>query len=434
MRMPLVRTAVLLAAATTLAAARLHAQHAGHVTMDTGTTPRSMVHVMAQAIPLFTRAAPTAGGNAGSQLAVSQALVMARLGFWYERGAIATTLDAEGLTIPNGELDTGAYGEGFVDRRHPHTYVHELMVTLRGVIGSATWSAAGGRGFAPFGTDDPMMRPLEKFPVNHHLSQILERLAALGALRLGPAIVEAAAFGGDEPTHPSSVPRLDRFGDSWSVRGTVLPTHATELQASYARVASPEDVTGAGLGQRKRSISARYIAPRGGRYVLAEWAKTVEHDASRNEDAFGYESTLVEGAVRAGPLGIALRLEQSERPEEGRLADPFRSPRPATDLSINGLTQWRVATLQLAAPGTTLHRVSSVPFIELARLWAGARDARSVATPDRLYGTSRLWMLTVGVRLRAGAAHARMGRYGVADTDGPAIGTLGSGTMSPHAH
>ena len=434
MRMPVARTAVLLAAATALASARLHAQHAGHVMMDTSTTPRSTMHVMAQAIPLFTRAAPTAGGNAGSQLAVSQVLVMARLGFWHDRGAIATTLDAEGLTIPNGEFDTGAYGEGFVDRRHPHTYVHELMVTGRGVIGAASWSAAGGRGFAPFGTDDPMMRPLEKFPVNHHLSQILERLAAIGALRLGPAMLEAAAFGGDEPTHPASVPRLDRFGDSWSVRGTVLPTHATELQASYARVASPEDVTGAGLGQRKRSISARYIGPGGGRYVLAEWAKTVDHDASRNEDAFGYESVLVEGAVRAGPLGIALRLEQSERPEEGRLAEPFRTPRPASDLSINGITQWRVATLQLAAPGTSIHRVSGVPFMELARLWAGARDARSVATPDRLYGTSRLWMLTAGVRLRAGDAHARMGRYGVADIDGPAIGTLASGTMSPHAH
>jgi len=434
MRMPLVRTATLLAAATAVASARLHAQHAGHVMMDTGTTPQSKVHVMAQAIPLFTRAAPTAGGNAGSQLAVSQALVMARLGFWHDRGAIATTLDAEGLTIANGELDTGAYGEGFVDRRHPHTYVHELMVTGRGVIGAVAYSTTAGRGFAPFGTDDPMMRPLEKFPVNHHLSQILERSAAIGALRLGPAMVEAATFGGDEPSHPSSVPRRDRFGDSWSVRATVLPTHDTELQASYARVASPEDASGAGLGQRKHSISARHISADGGRYLLAEWAKTVEHDASRNEDAFGYESALVEGAVRAGPWGIALRLEQSDRPEEGRLAEPFRTPRPASDLSINGITQWRVASLQFAAPSSFLHGISSVPFVEVARLWAGARNARSAATTDRLYGTSNLWMLTVGIRLRAGDAHARMGRYGVADIDGPAMATLGSGNKSTHAH
>ena len=88
----------------------------------------------------------------------------------------------------------------------------------------------------------------------------------------------------------------------------------------------------------------------------------------------------------------------------------------------------------LVRTAVLLAAATAVPFMELARLWAGARDARSVATPDRLYGTSRLWMLTVGVRLRAGDAHARMGRYGVADTDGPAIRTLGSGTMAPHEY
>lgn len=434
MRMPFCRTAAFLVAATAVASSCLQAQHAGHIMPDEDIAPRPMQHVMMQAIPFATRAVPSAGGRVQSQLAVSQALVMVRVGFWHDRGAIATTLDAEGFTLPNGELDTGAYGEGFVDRRHPHTYLHELMLSGRGAAGAASWSTSVGRGFAPFGTDDPMMRPLEKFPVNHHLSQILERLVAIGALRVGPAIVEAAMFGGDEPTHPSSAPRLARFGDSWAARATMLPTHATELQASYARVASPEDVTGAGLGQRKGNISARYVSRGGDRYLLAEWSKTVEHDASRKEDAYGYESALVESAARAGPVGIALRVEQSDRPEEDRLAEPFRTPRPAVDLSINGVTQWRVATLQLTAAGTSFHGVSSVPFLEVARLWAGARDARSVATPDRLYGTNCFWMLTAGMRLRAGDAHARMGRYGVADIDGPAIGSLGSINSSSHAH
>ncbi|CAN5854005.1 hypothetical protein BH11GEM1_BH11GEM1_19980 [soil metagenome] len=155
MRMPFVRTAAVLTLAFAIAPVRMQAQH-----------------VMVQAIPFVTRADPTAGASAGSQRAVSQALVMARVGFWHERGAIATTLDAEGLTIPNGELDTGAYGEGFVDRRHPHTYVHELMLTGGQTIRAVTYSASAGRGFAPFGTDDPMMRPIEKFPVNHHLSPV----------------------------------------------------------------------------------------------------------------------------------------------------------------------------------------------------------------------------------------------------------------------
>ncbi|CAN5854200.1 hypothetical protein BH11GEM1_BH11GEM1_20010 [soil metagenome] len=43
-------------------------------------------------------------------------------------------------------------------------------------------------------------------------------------------------------------------------------------------------------------------------------------------------------------------------------------------------------------------------------------------------------MLTIGMRLRAGRAHARMGRYGTADVGGPAIGTLGSGNSALHTH
>lgn len=389
---------------------------------------------MAQAIPLLTRAAPSAGGTSQSQAAVTQALLMARFSAWRSHGALAATLDAEGRTIPNGELDTGAWGEGFVDRRHPHTYVHELMATGSGTAGPVTWSATMGRGFVPFGTDDPMMRPLVKFPINHHLAQILERLAAIGALRVGPATLEAASFGGDEPTQPSSAPRWQRFGDSWSARATWRPTSGTEIQASYARVASPEDLSGAGLGQRKQSVSARGISHDGARYVLAEWARTVEHDASRQEDAFRYQSALVEAALRTGPFGLALRLEQSDRPEEDRLAEPFRTPRPAPDLNINGITQLRVATLQLVAQGATRYRISGLPFLEVAHLWAAPRDSRSLVTPDRLYGTSRLWMLTLGVRLLAGDQHARMGRYGVADAASPAVGTLSPDTASSHTH
>lgn len=40
---------------------------------------------------------------------------------------LLATLNLEGLTIPEGELTPGAWGEGFIDRRHPHTSAHELM-------------------------------------------------------------------------------------------------------------------------------------------------------------------------------------------------------------------------------------------------------------------------------------------------------------------
>ena len=400
---------VLVAVATPCAA-----QHAGHEGMTMSAADSgAILHVMAQAVPLTTRVDRSPAGGARTETAVTQALVMARAAWWSRRATLAATVDAEGVTMPDGELSLGAFGEGFVDRRHPHTYLHEMMLSGMARVGLVALSLSAGRGFAPFGTDDPMVRPFVKYPINHHLSQILERGIVIGAARLGPAILEGGIFTGEEPQHPSSLPLARRFGDSWSLRGTVIPIAAAELQASYARVSSPEVPNGFGLDQRKRSVSAR-VASANGRYALVEWARTVERDHARREDAFSYETTLAEGAVPAGAFALALRLEQTDRPEEERLADPFRTARPATDLHIAGITRWRTATIAVAMPGVTWGTVSGVPFVEVSRLAAAARDPRAPFDPEIVYGRTRIWMLTGGVRVRAGAAHARMGRYGVA--------------------
>lgn len=392
----------------------VNAQHAGHDVASAPDSSARTAHVMAQLIPLVTRATPSAGGVTHTQWALTQALVMARWSLLGGHLGVDVALNGEGFTMPDGELNTGAFGEGFVDRRHPHTYVHELMLGGRRAVGPVELSISGGRGFAPFGTDDPMMRPMVKYPINHHLSQILERAALIVAARHRGVIIEASTFGGDEPVSASSLPRADRFGDSWSVRSTLLPVQGMELQASYARVTSPEEPDGHGLNQRKQSLSARGATHDGGRYLLAEWARTVEHDHSRKVDVFSFQSALVEASARVAGGTIALRLEQTDRPEEDRLDDPFRTPQPHIDLNINGITRWRTVTLQLAAPSVTRGVFYGFPFIEVARLGAHARQANSFFTPERLYGTSRFWMATVGVRLLAGSTHSRMGRYGVA--------------------
>jgi hypothetical protein len=413
-RAPL-RRAAAAASLGMLAAIPVSAQHAGHEGMpmppDDGGT---IVHVMAQAVPLVTYVDRTPGAGARTEAALTQTVLMARAAWWQRRATLDATLDAEGLTMPGGELSLGAFGEGFADRRHPHTYLHELMLGGRAHAGPAALSVSAGRGFAPFGTDDPMMRPFAKYPINHHLAQILERGIVIGAARLGPAILEAGTFTGEEPQHPSSLPLARRFGDSWSLRGTVLPTPWAELQASYARLSSPEVPNGFGLDQRKRSISARLASPDARRYALVEWARTVEYDHTRREDAFSYESALAEGTLGIGLFGVALRLEQTDRPEEERLADPFRTARPATDLQIAGITRWRSATIAVTTPGVTWGTAAAVPFLELSRLTATARDARTLFDPAIVYGRTRFWMLTGGVRIRAGAVHSRMGRYGVA--------------------
>lgn len=439
MPMHLTSTATLVAALGTLALvpAIARAQHEGHAAMATDSMRDERAnrwHVMAQAIPLVTHAANTAEGRDLTEGYVSQAAVMGRGDLLSGHLRLEATLNAEGLTMKRGELSTGAFGEGFVDRRHPHTYVHEIVASGLGNVGPLAYSLSVGRGFAAFGTDDPMMRPFEKYPINHHLSQILERPMVTGAVRIGTAIVDASTFGGDEPASPGSTPLLRRFGDSWSVRGTALPVRGVEVQGSYARIASPEQREGFGLDQRKRSISARLISTDGARYLLAEWARTVERDHNRKEDVFAYESALAEAAVTLRGVSLALRLEQTERAEEERTSDPFRVPRPAPDLGISGITRWRTATAALTLPSPIHGPVRGYPCVEVELTQPRTTNALSVFDAESFYRTRTPWMLTAGVRLRFGPMHARMGRYGVAVPEGAAIGALGISDDDPSSH
>src|SRR6185503_5485724 len=159
------------------------------------------VSVMAQAIPTITSARPTATRGNLTEAYLTQPAIMVHAS-WAGFTGIGT-LNLEGLTLERGELTTGAYGEGYVDRRHPHAYVHELLAG-RDVTATRdfSFSVFGGRGFAPFGSDDPMVRPIEKYPVNHHLSQVLERIVGVGALRYRKTMLEVGTFNGDEPLGP----------------------------------------------------------------------------------------------------------------------------------------------------------------------------------------------------------------------------------------
>ena len=368
---------------------------------------------MAQAIPLVTRADPTATRGAVTEAYLTQPIVMAH-GSWNWLRAIAT-LNFEGLTLDRGELTTGGYGEGYVDRRHPHAYVHELLLGGESARGGIHGSIFAGRGFAPFGSDDPMVRPLEKYPVNHHLAQVLERVVAVGALRYGMVIGEFAVFNGDEPTSPSSAPAFDRFGDSWASRVTVLPFAGSEVSASIADVTSPELRAGHGLDQRKGSVVGRYSRETAGtwRYAMLEWARTDER--ARGALTTRLSSVLGEAAACKSGVIVAGRLERTDRPEEETLLDPFRTPRPAGDLSNLGVSRWTTLTASLAAPYLASGPFSGRPFVEVARISVAAGSPGGVFNPELRYGARRLWMLSAGVRLRAGAMHEhRMGRYGVA--------------------
>ena len=365
----------------------------------------------ANGIPAYTLVDPVPGGGSLGEVRVVQPTVMAHAGALSDRLRLVATLNLEGLTIPDGELAPGDWGEGFMDRRHPHTYVHEVVFTFAERLGrSARASLSAGKGFAPFGTDDPMARPILRYPVNHHLAQILERAVTIAGIRAGPLLAEGGLFNGDEPERPGQWPRIGRFGDSWSARVTLYPMSQLELQGSHAAVHSPEHRLGSGTDQSKWSLSARWegAVRRYPAYGLLEWARTSEANGF-----FVFQSVLAEGAWTRGRSRLQYRFERTDRPEEERTLSPFRSLRPHLENSILGKTRWTIHTAGYGFQLPPVQRVNALPFVELsygqvADVGGGLFDARS------FYGRTSFWSVSMGVRLNLGMSLHRMGRYGVA--------------------
>ena len=369
----------------------------------------------------YTAVDPIPGDRSLGEVRLVQPTIMAHAGIASNRLRMLATLNLEGLTIPDGELAPGDWGEGFVDRRHPHTYLHELVFTFDDLLGKADGSArvsmSAGKGFAPFGTDDPMSRPVLRYPVNHHLAQILERAVAMMGVRVGPLMAEAGLFNGDEPERPGQWPRVSRFGDSWSGRLTVNPVAGLELQGSHASVHSPEHRPGAGTDQRKWSLSGRWSGALGSFpvYGLLEWART-----SEAEGFFVFHSVLAEGAWTLGRSRLYYRFERTERPEEERTLNPFRSLRPHLENSILGKTRWTIHTAGYTVHLQPVSVLSVLPLAELsygriANVGGGLFDAQS------FYGKTSFWSVSVGARLSLGMPLHRMGRYGVAQDTAPTV-------------
>ena len=363
----------------------------------------------AQAIPAFTQTNVVPGGGSLGELRIVQPVAMLQAGALGERLRFRATMNFEKWTILHGELAPGNWGEGFEDRRHPHTVAHELMLAARDLLGQLDGPVqlflAAGKGFVPFGTDDPMSRPPVRFPVNHHLSQIPERAVAIAGLMAGPVTLEGALFNGDEPVGPDSWPAWDRFGDSWAARLTLTPVTGLETQASYAWVKSPENRPGNGLDDAKTNVSVRW--ERGRSYGLVEWART-----SVSHGVFVYRSLLAEGALSRGRHRPYLRVEQTERPEEERLFENlFRTVRPLFENSILGVTRWTVLTVGDGFDALRSGPIRLTPFAEASYLRI-AKVGGGVFDPAGFYGRERGFALSIGARLGGGMAMHRMGRYG----------------------
>jgi len=369
--------------------------------------------LMGQAILDGTHVDPVPGGGSLTEVRVTQPVLIAEAGALNDHLAFAGTLDLEGLTIPNGELLPGGWGEGYTDRRHPHTYAHELMLSGKDLLGPLgvplRLSISAGKGFVPFGSDDPMSRPVYRYPVNHHLAQILERAVAMAGVRSGPVLVEGAIFNGDEPERPGEWPLLRRFGDSWSTRLTLLPIAGLELSVSRAKVHSPEHRPGAGTDAWKWHTAARLDrAVAGGRlYALAEWART-----SEAEGFFVFHSLLGETSFEKGRHQPYYRFERSDRPEDIRTTDPFRSLRPHLENSIIGITRFTLHTFGYSyALQAASGRLAVRPYAE-GTLGRMESVGGGIFSPANFYGKETVAAVSIGIRVEWRMAGHRMGRYG----------------------
>jgi hypothetical protein len=252
-----------------------------------------------------------------------------------------------------------------------------------------------------------------KYPVNHHHAQILERALIAGALRWRRGGMEYSWFNGDEPESTSDWPNRGRAFDSWSARATVWPTQWLELAASYADVQSPEFATGEGLDQRKQSIAAKLERPANAlRYALVEMARTSEYSGDRR--AFLFRSFLAEAEWMVRGNAVSLRVERTERPEEERALSLYRTVRPLLDFNILGRSRWTTATLHLERSMPARGWWRWAPFAEVSASEPRATLRPTALDPVDLFGSSRLWMYSAGVRAHLGWPRMRLGRYGAA--------------------
>lgn len=407
------------------AAAQVHTHQPGPDRVHQGHGRMSMVDFgggwmalgMAQVFPTASFALPAESGTAleESGLYLTQPAVMFNVESPGSRVVLRTTINLEGITQPNGELTWGGWGEGFLDKRHPHTYVHEAMLSLnlRGDENSG-FSVSAGKGFAPYGTDDPMMRPVLKYPTNHHLSQILERWTFNAAWAAPRWSLEAGVFGGSEPTGPSDLGNIESFGNSFAARVThrlgtgVMGAWPWEFAASFARVTEEHDAASATT--QLYNVEIRHEHDHGDIHMYG----LLEASLSDPEDGDGYYSVLAEGSLQRGRHKPYGRVELATRPEYAREGGPGTEGffRYDHDDHPIGSTRWLIVSAGYGYTATTLPW-GVRPYLEAQYHRVSAH--RGPVLPEQLFGRENFFALSAGFRIFLGGDPMRMGAYGILD-------------------
>ena len=239
--------------------------HVGLMTQTTGWLV--MAHALVNAVY------DDQGGPRGDQKAFASGMVMLMADRPTADGAmigLRAMLSPDPLMGPRGYpllLATGETANGrtpLIDRQHPHDLFMELAASYSRSVSDddGLFVYVGLPGEPAFGPPAFMHRrsgmDLPEAPISHHWldsTHIAFGVATLGWVH-GPWKFDASAFNGREPdqyrwnieTGPLS---------SWSGRITFNPTRSWSLQASTAKLVSPEHFE-PGVDQKRWSISAMY--------------------------------------------------------------------------------------------------------------------------------------------------------------------------------
>ncbi len=225
-----------------------------------------------------------------------------------------------------------------------------------------------------------MVRPFLRYPVNHHLAQILERAVAIAAVRAGPLLAEAGLFNGDEPERPGQWPRVGgRFGDSWSGR---LTARSGPGSRSGQLRAGPFARAPAWGGDRPGQVErwpAGWTRRIGGHpaYALLEWARTSEADGF-----FVFHSVLAEGAWSSGPPSSPVPVRADRAPGGGadRPVSLPAAPPGELDSGHDALDDPHggVRGRGAPAPGLEVRPLVEVAYARVAKVGGGLFDVERV--------------------------------------------------------
>ncbi len=283
------------------------------------------------------------------------------------------------LLLAAGETADGR--TPLVDRQHPHDLFMELSASYSRRIGGdgSVFVYAGLPGEPAFGPGSFMHRlsiaDSPEAPITHHWfdsTHITFGVVTAGVTR-GAVKLEASRFKGREPDqnrYDIETPRLD----STAIRGSWNPLATLALQASWARLKSPEQLT-PGEDQARWSASAIYTHAIGTRGYLAAtvaWGRKTEIEADGHH----------------GPALDAYLLEATVKPDN-RWTLFGRAERVDTDelLPLPGQVHGPAFTVGKASVGA----IRDWPLTRDVKLGAGALVARSF-TPgglDPAYGGDR---------------------------------------------